>query len=81
MSDPAYEAAERASEQFETGGQISLQAIAAARLALAPIRVVLDQLADDTVPPIHPGKLFELYEKAISDLSPLVYTSEELSHG
>lgn len=36
--DPAVEAAQRASARYETNGQISLQAIAAAREALRPIR-------------------------------------------
>lgn len=91
-SDPAVEAAERAwvtrytnhthtaadSAQDNGVGQL---AIDVAREALKPIRELLDQLAEDTVPPCEFGNRHELYVKAISALSPLVYTTEELEAG
>lgn len=51
------------------------------REALAPIRAVLDKLAEDTVPPCDFATQVELFAKAINDLSPLVYSTEELANG
>lgn len=79
-NDPAESAANRVA--LEIDGRIYYHhMLDSAREALKPIRELLDQLADDTVPPCHPGKRFELFEKAISALSPLVYTTEELEEG
>lgn len=44
MSDPAVEAAQRASDQYEAMGQISLQAVAAAREALKPLQEKSEEL-------------------------------------
>ncbi|CPR34345.1 Uncharacterised protein [Mycobacteroides abscessus subsp. abscessus] len=51
---------------------------AAACEALKPIRAVLDKLAADTEPPCGPATRIQLFEKAISDLSLLVFRTEEL---
>lgn len=91
MTDPAIEAANRAwmdrysgvttvTESALAGGVGDL-AIGAAREALKPIRDLLDKLALDTYPPCDLGTRIDLFQQAISDLSPLVYTSEELKAG
>lgn len=86
MSDPAIEAAQRAMNTMVAacgdpgamGPVLNDLSRDAAREALKPVRAVLDKLADDTVPPCDFVKRVELFERAISDLSPVVYTSEEL---
>ena len=75
MADPAVEAAQRA---LMADGPPRNALVSAAREALKPIRRVLDKLAEDTEPPCDYALQIELFERAISDLSPLVYTSEEL---
>lgn len=83
-SDPAVIAAKRAwDDTIVRGGRGPnenpwLQSIAAASEALKPIRTVLDKLAADTEPPCGLATRIQLFEKAISDLSPLVFATEEL---
>lgn len=79
MSDPAVEAAQRAF--WVPGESHEIAAVAAAREALKPIRDLLDKLALDTYPPCDLGTRIDLFQQAISDLSPLVYTTEELANG
>lgn len=79
MTDPAAEAAQRAF--WVPGESHEIAAVAAAREVLKPIRAVLDKLAEDTVPPCDFATQVELFEKAINDLSPLVYSTEELANG
>lgn len=79
-NDPAESAANRVALEIE--GRIYYHHLLdSAREALKPIRELLDQLAEDTVPPCEFGNRHELYVKAISALSPLVYTAEELEAG
>lgn len=80
MSDPAEIAANRVALQVESR-IFYHHMLDSAREALAPIRAVLDKLAEDTTPPCDLGTEFELYREAISALSPLCYTSEELRMG
>ena len=82
MSDPAESATNRVVIQMDIDDRIYYHHLLdSAREALAPIRAILDKLAEDTVPPCDFEKRYDLYVKAISDLSPLVYTTEELELG
>ena len=80
MSDPAGSAANRVAMQIESR-IFYRHLLDSAREALAPIRAVLDKLAEDTVPPCYFATQVELFAKAINDLSPLVYSTEELANG
>jgi hypothetical protein len=82
VSDPAEWAATRVVTQMDIDDRIYYHHLLdSAREALAPIRDVLDKLAEDTVPPCDIVTRYVLFEKAISDLSPLVYATEELELG
>ncbi|MDJ0010126.1 hypothetical protein [Gordonia alkanivorans] len=84
-ADPAIAAAQRAwaaaEQPFIPTMSLEQAAIAAAREALAPIKARLDQLAEETLPLVESGNWVDYHEafsRAINDLSPLVYTTEEL---
>lgn len=93
MSDPAAEAAHRQlvnqfgiwekDRTYPNGEPYYMvrTRTEAAREALKPIRAVLDKLAEDTIPPCDFATQVELFAKAINDLSPLVYSTEELANG